>query len=256
MASATQVPSIKLNMKNPYSAETHRKCVPMWKKVYPSFKDIEHRPPFELAYACYLNLINFIKKNHPCSNCNKPLEGAGIYFPIEDHHIMPLPCCEKCCTFETKKGIREVRNFIYVNKYQRSIKFYSWKMMVCANLVVHMYEKMIKEEEKEKEEKEKAKEEEFRKIAEKINQWSQPEKVTQIEEVEEVKPISVNYEESNYYFGHIVENETDNNFYQNLYLTTNEIKKDNQNNILMIYLSCITTILISCIYFIFANVNK
>ena len=62
MASATQVPSIRLNMKNPYSAETHRKCVPMWKKVYPSFKDLEHRPPFELAYACYLNLINFIKK--------------------------------------------------------------------------------------------------------------------------------------------------------------------------------------------------
>jgi hypothetical protein len=255
MASATQVPSIKLNMKNPYSAETHRKCVPMWKKVYSSFKDLDHRPPFELAYACYLNLINFIKKSYPCSNCHKSLEGTGLYFPIEDHHIMPLPCCEKCCTFEiTKNGVKhkEVRNFIYVNKYQRSIKFYSWKMMVCANLVVHMYEKMIKEEEK-------IKEEETKKIAEKLNQWSQPETTLLeplVSKVEEVKPISVNYEESNYYFGHIVENETDNNFYKNLYLTTNENKENNKNNIFMIYLSCIATILISSIYFIFANVNK
>ncbi len=274
MASATQVPSIKLNMKNPYSAETHRKCVPIWKKVYPSFKDLDHRPPFELAYACYLNLINFIKKSYPCSSCNKPLEGTGLYFPIENHHIMPLPCCEKCCTFEiTKNGVKhkEVRNFIYVNKYQRSIKFYSWKMMVCANLVVHMYNKMIKEEDKE-----------TIKINEEVNKWNEithqkednhkEAQTTMIQEEvhntmiqEEVQNNIIqeefqnnmiqynNIDTNNYYFGHITE--TDNDFYKNLYLTTNENKKEN-HNILMIYLSCIATILISSIYFIFANVNK
>ncbi len=46
MASATQVPSIQLNMNYPYSTETHRKCIPIWKKMYPSFKDLDHRPSF------------------------------------------------------------------------------------------------------------------------------------------------------------------------------------------------------------------
>ncbi len=257
MASATQVPSIQLNMKNPYSAETHRKCVPMWKKVYHTFKDIEHRPPFELAYACYLNLINFIKKSYPCSSCHKPLEGTGLYFPIEDHHIMPLPCCEKCCTFDvTKDGVKskEVRTFIYVNKYHRSIKFYSWKMMVCANLVVPMYNKMIKEEEDAKKE-----------------SISIIENIPIIENVQNNDILQYNYSEvqnsevqnnevqnnvvetNNYYFENIME--SDNDFYKNLILATNEDKKENQN-IFMIYLSCIATILFSSIYFIFVNVNK
>ena len=280
MASATQVPSIKLNMKNPYSAETHRKCVPIWKKVYPSFKDLDHRPPFELAYACYLNLINFIKKSYPCSNCNKPLEGAGLYFPIEDHHIMPLPCCEKCCTFEvtkndnyysmdskspnrvevTKNGVksREVRTFIYVNKYHRAIKFYSWKMMVCANLVVPLYNKMIKEEEDAKKETNHQKEiiEKKEDNREKVQNTIIQEEVQNNTIQEEFQNNMIQYnniDTNNYYFGHITE--TDNDFYKNLYLTTNEDKKEN-HNVLMIYLSCIATILFSSIYFIFANVNK
>ena len=54
---------------------------------------------------------------------------------------MPLACCEKCC---------EKRSYIFVNKLQRPIKYYTWKMMVCANLVLPIYNKMIKEEENNK----------------------------------------------------------------------------------------------------------
>lgn len=268
---ATNIPSITLNMKNPYSAKTHRECVPMWKKVYSTFKDIEHRPPFELAYACYLNLINHIKKNSLCTNCYKPLEGNGLYFPIEDHHIMPLPCCEKCCTFDVKKGdtkSKEMRSFIYVNKYQRSIKYYTWKMMVCANLVVHMYNKMIKEEEE-------VQKEETKKIATQLNKWNQEtnqniqesvkENIQQIHVIEEPninlhqnQEIIENYEfkkleTNNYYFGNIEEDHNTlykNALYQNIYDEADKKNVKENQNMLMIFLSFIATILISSIYVI------
>jgi hypothetical protein len=268
---ATNIPSIILNMKNPYSAKTHRECVPMWKKVYPTFKDIEHRPPFELAYACYLNLINHIKKSCLCTNCHKPIEGNGLYFPLEDHHIMPLPCCEKCCTFDTKKGdtkSRETRSFIYVNKYQRSIKFYTWKMMVCANLVVHMYNKMIKEEIDKKEEESKKNVSKWTQETKENIQETVREEINIIEEpnvnIVQNQEIVENYEfkkldafkkleTNNYYFGNI---EEDNNtlyknmLYQNIYDEVDKKKVKENQNMFMIFISFIATILFSSLYLI------
>ncbi len=271
---SSRIPSITLNMNNPYSVKTHRECVPIWKKVYPSFKDLEHRPPFELAYACYLNLINHIKKSSPCAYCKKPLEGDGLYFPLEDHHIMPLPCCEKCCTFDIKKSVREMRTMIYVNKYQRSIKYYTWKMMICANLVVPMYNKMIKEEEENRKK-------EVEQIAYHINtfnetliiddlhcnllDYSSPKKDDSLlplaDQMSGKEVENMNKEEEkenneltihNYYLGHI--NEYDNDkIYQNIFLSEydfkNENKDKNQNNF-MLFISFIATILFSSLYFI------
>ncbi len=251
---ATRIPSITLNMNNPYSVKTHRECVPIWKKVNPSFKDLEHRPPFELAYACYLNLINHIKKSSPCAYCKKPLEGNGLYFPLEDHHIMPLPCCEKCCTFDIKKKgdteIREMRTIIYVNKYQRSIKYYTWKMMVCANLVVPMYNKMMKEEEEIRNKEEENRKEEAKIIIEEFNKYSQENVIinTEINSKEKViEEKEVENEINNYYFGNISEYDTD--FYNNLIRMNAEKKKESQN-IFMIMISFIATILISSLYLI------
>ena len=279
MTSSTRVPSIKLNMKNPYSAETHRKCVPIWKKVYPTFKDLQHRPPFELAYASYLNLINHIKKSNPCTHCHKPLEGDGLYFPLESHHIMPLPCCEKCCTkyddshyysmdskspnqvqVEVKNdGIinKEVRKFIYVNKYQRSIKFYSWKMMVCANLVVPMYNKMMKEEDMKKAEALQIIQNlDKEQMIENLNE----EQIIQINDLYKYETIDVLDKESilninnNYYFENIQQvGEYDtSNLHTNLCLTNiDEIEMNKNQNILMIFISFIATILASTFYYIF-----
>ncbi len=254
---SSRIPSITLNMNNPYSVKTHRECVPIWKKVYPSFKDLEHRPPFELAYACYLNLINHIKKSSPCAYCKKPLEGNGLYFPLEDHHIMPLPCCEKCCTFDIKKGIREMRTIIYVNKYQRSIKYYTWKMMICANLVLPMYNKMIKEEEENRKE-------ETKKIAEEFNKWSQDENIVQEVPILNIEPSQevieniiqekvVENEPNNYYFGNVTEYDNNlykNAFYQSLYDEADKKKTKENQNMLMIFISCIATILFSSLYLI------
>lgn len=255
---ATRIPSITLNMNNPYSVKTHRECVPIWKKVNPTFKDLEHRPPFELAYACYLNLINHIKKSSPCTNCKKPLEGTGLYFPLEEHHIMPLPCCEKCCTFDIKNGTREMRNLIYVNKYQRSIKFYTWKMMVCANLVLPMYNKMMKEEEEaELVQKTKAFQmiECFEKESSQENILYQETNIIQDNKVEDTKSMggeeeiiikNNNNEQNNYYFGNINEYNTD---LYNL-IEIDENKKDNKN-VFMIFISFIATILASTLYYVF-----
>ncbi len=134
------VPSLILNMVNPYNKKSYDEILLMWKSVYNNFKDKEHAPPFELAYASYLNLITHVKKSSKCNNCNNELNGNGVYFPLEDNHIMPLTCCEKCC---------EKRNYIFVNKLQRPIKFYSWKMIISANLVVPMYKNLKKEEKEE-----------------------------------------------------------------------------------------------------------
>ncbi len=247
---SSRIPSITLNMNNPYSVKTHRECVPIWKKVYPSFKDLEHRPPFELAYACYLNLINHIKKSSPCAYCKKPLEGTGLYFPIEDHHIMPLPCCEKCCTFDIKKGIREMRTMIYVNKLQRPIKYYTWKMMICANLVVPMYNKIMKEEE----DAENVKKEEEKKAIEEFNKWKEIEEENIFKNDDSLllaDPFqgAKRVENNNYYFGNV--NEYDNHikdiFNEKLY---DENKVDKNQNMLMIFISFVATILFSSLYVI------
>lgn len=251
----SSIPTIKINMNNPYSAKTHGESISMWKKVYPIFKDIKHYPPFELTYAYYLNLINCIKKSSLCTNCHKSIEGTGLYFPLQNNYIMPLPCCEKCCTFEvTKDNIinKEVYNFIYVNKYQRSIKYYSWKMMICANLVIPMYNKMIKEEELNKLSQEKVIEEIVIKNREEKEIQNQEEFViqNQLEKEIQIQNQEIN-EINNYYFGNI--EEYDHNYYKNI-LSQNiydEEYKNNNQNVLIIFISFIATILGSTLYYVF-----
>ncbi len=126
----------------PYDRTSHQKAREVWAKVQEKYKSKEDTPPCELVYASQKKLIHTIQRNSRCTLCRLALGGNGIYFPVENDLIIPYPCCEACC--ESKTG----EKFVYVGKFIRRLRYYTWKMVIGANLADYYYQQVLKEEEK------------------------------------------------------------------------------------------------------------
>ncbi len=125
----------------PYDRTSHQKAREVWAKVQEKYKSKEDTPPCELVYASQKKLIHMIQRNSRCTLCRLALGGNGIYFPVENDLIIPYPCCEACC--ESKTG----EKFVYVGKFIRRLRYYTWKMVIGANLADYYYQQVLKEEE-------------------------------------------------------------------------------------------------------------
>jgi hypothetical protein len=136
---------IRITIKYPYDNDSFKESLDIWEKIKGKYKDAENAPPFELVYASRKNLIKEIKKNSFCTLCYQPFQGNGLYFPIENNLIIPYGCCETCVS----KGKSDE---VYVGTYLRKLKYYTWKMVVSANLTDHFYKQVLEEEEAKKKE--------------------------------------------------------------------------------------------------------
>jgi hypothetical protein len=130
---------IIITMKYPYDNESLNEAKNIYEKVKHKYKEV---PPFELFYASTKKIINLRVKVSNCILCKEVFNGEGLYFPIENNLIIPYGCCEKC-VIKNKSDLQEV----YVGTYVRSLKYYTWKMIIGSNLYEHYYNQVLKEEE-------------------------------------------------------------------------------------------------------------